>query len=314
VNQVLSKVKLALTLGTLITLMVGWAASNSAAAPSFFAQQNSMITAPIRFREDRNAGLLVNGWINGAGPFTFAIDTGAGLSLVSRDVVQRTKLTTTKSTRSIIGGLSQTAIASIGEARASQIALGVKTNLLPGKPLLTVVNALPAGVDGIFDPGDLFGDLAYSIDLPNRQILAFDSRTNGLNLNQVPKDGAIVKWVRQRGGNRPFVRLGDGRLALLDTGSGFGLAVSDKKPSSGSNHSQRNVNDLGGGLVQSRSINPLTVSIGSLVLRDVPTDLVVGAASDTPVILGRRALYPFKLTFDPITQLIAFEPTLRNVR
>jgi hypothetical protein len=294
--------------------MVGWAASNSVAAPSFFAQQNASIPSPIRFREDRNAGLLVTGWINGAGPFTLAVDTGAGLSLVSRDVVRRANLTTTKSTRNIIGGLSQAPITSTGEARGNQIALGIKTNLLPGKPLLTVVNSLPAGVDGILDPNDLFGDLAYSIDLPNRQILAFDSQTNGLNLNRIPKDGAIVRWVRQRGGNRPFVRLGDGRLALLDTGSGFGLAVSDKKASNGSNHTQRNVNDLGGGLVQSRSINPLTVSIGSLVLRDVPSDLVVGAASDTPIILGRRALYPFKLTFDPQAQLIAFEPTLRNAR
>jgi Aspartyl protease len=311
---VLSKAKLALTLGTLITLMVGWAASNSEAAPSFFSEQNATIPAPIRFREDRSAGLLVTGWINGAGPFTLAVDTGAGLSLISQDVVQRAKLTTMKSTRSIIGGLSQAPIASTGEARESQIALGVKTNVLPGRPILTVVNALPAGVDGILDPGDLFGDLAYSIDLPNRQILAFDSQTNGLDINRIPKDGAIVRWLRQRSGNRPFVRLGDGRLALLDTGSGFGLAVSDKKASNGSNHTQRSVNDLGGGVVQSRRINPLTVSIGSLVLRDVPTDLVLGAASDTPIILGRGALYPFKLTFDPNAQLIAFEPSQKNVR
>lgn len=311
---VLSKAKLALTLGTLVTLMVGWAVSKSEAAPSFFKQQNPTVPAPIRFREDRGAGLLVTGWINGTGPFTFAVDTGAGVSLISRDVVQRAKLTIAKSSKRIIGGLSQAPITSIGEARGSQIAIGVQTNLVPGKPLLTVVNALPAGVDGILDPTDLFGDLAYSIDLPNRQILAFDSRTNGLDLNQVPKDGAIVRWVRQRGGNRPFVRLGDGRLALLDTGSGFGLALSNKRPLNGSKQSQRNVNDLGGGTVQSRSINPMTVSIGALVLRDVPTDLVEGAASDTPIIIGRRALYPFKLTFDPQSQLIAFEPTLRNVR
>ena len=309
----LSKAKLALTLGTLITLMVGWAVSKSEAAPSFFAYQNPTIPAPIRFREDRSAGLLVTGWINGSGPFTFAVDTGAGVSLISRDVVQRAKLTIGKSSKSIIGGLSQAPITSIGEARSTQIAIGVQTNVVPGKPLLTIVNALPGGVDGILDPTDLFDDLAYSIDLPNRQILAFDSRTNGLNIKQTPKDGAIVRWVRQRGGNRPFVRLGDGRLALLDTGSGFGLAVSNKKAVRGSN-SQRNVNDLGGGTVQSSSINPLTVSIGSLVLRDVPTDLVEGAASDTPIIIGRRALYPFKLTFDPQAQLIAFEPTLRNVR
>jgi hypothetical protein len=308
---VLSKAKLALTLGTLITL-IGWAASISGAAPSSITTQ--LVPAPIRFREDKSAGLLVSGWINEAGPFTFAIDTGAGLSLISREVVQAARLTTTKSTKRIIGGLSQSPITSTGATRANQIALGVKTNLLPGKPELIVVSALPAGVDGVLDPTDIFAGLAYSIDLPNRQILAFDSKTNGLDLNKTPKDGVVVRWIRQRGENRPFVRLGDGRLALLDTGSGFGLAVSDGKLANDRNSRQRNGNDLGGGSVQSTPVQPLTVSIGSMVLRDVPTDLVTGAASDTPVIIGRRALYPFKLTFDPGTQLIAFEPTLRTAR
>ena len=294
--------------------MVGWAVSNAETAHSFLHEQTGAIPAPIRFREDRSAGLLVSGWINDAGPFTFAVDTGAGLSLVGRNVVQQAGLTSTPSTQKIIGGLSKSPIVSTGEARASQIALGTRANLLPGKPVLTVVSSLPAGVDGILAPNDLFEELAYSIDLPNRQILAFDSRVNGLDLNHLPKEGAVVRWVRQRGGNRPFVRLGDGRLALLDTGSGFGLAVSNNRAVKANKNTQRNVNDLGGGLVQSRSINPLTVSIGSLVLRDVPTDLVTGAASDTPIIIGRRALYPFKLTFDPAAQLIAFEPTSRNVR
>lgn len=309
----LSKAKLALTLGTLITLIVGWAVSLTEAAPSFLTTQAGIVPAPIRFRDDASAGLIVNGWVNGAGPFAFAIDTGAGLSLVSPGVVQKANLGIAKSTKKIMGGLSQAPIASTGEARPNQIALGTRTNLVPGKPVLTVVTTLPAGVDGILDPNELFGDLAYSIDLPNRQLLAFDSKTSGLDLNSVPKDGAIVRWVRQRGSDRPYVRLGDGRLALVDTGSGFGLAVTNKTTTSGSNHS-RHANDLGGGLVQSRRINPLTVSIGSLVLSDVPTDLLVGAASDTPIILGRRALYPFKLTFDPAAQLIAFEPTIRNVR
>jgi hypothetical protein len=33
-----------------------------------------------------------------------------------------------------------------------------------------------------------------------------------------------------------------------------------------------------------------------------------GVAPDTPIILGRRALFPFRITFDPATRLIAFEP------
>jgi len=161
------------------------------------------------------------------------------------------------------------------------------------------------------DPTDLFGTLAFSIDLPNRQLLAFDPRSNGLELTHPPKDGAIVRWIRTPGSNRPFVKLGDGRLALIDTGSGFGLAVTDPG-ANGRNHSNRAVTDLGGGAVQSRAVAPTTVSIGALVLRSVPTDLLTGVPSDTPLLIGRRALYPFKITFEPSSRLIIFEPTMRT--
>ena len=87
--------------------------------------------------------------------------------------------------------------------------------------------------------------------------------------------------------------------------------MNDSVGGTGSNHSQRVVSDLGGGAVQSRSLEPTTVNIGALVLRGVPTDLLIGVPVGTPVILGRRALYPFKITFDPKARLIAFEPTLK---
>ena len=40
----------------------------------------------VRFREEEGTGLLVKAWVNGAGPYTFAVDTGAGGSLLSRRV------------------------------------------------------------------------------------------------------------------------------------------------------------------------------------------------------------------------------------
>jgi hypothetical protein len=255
---------------------------------------------------------LVNGWINGAGPFTFAIDTGAGISIVNGGVAQKAGLRVTKSRQPIVGGLSKAPIASNEAARATDLAIGSKTNKVPGKPLLAIVNTLPPGLDGVLDPSDLFAHLAYSIDLPNRQLLAFDSRTNDVDLTRVPKDGAVVRWVRERSSARPFVRLGDGRLALIDTGSGFGLAVSDGVNRNVRNQHGRNVSDLGGGAVLSREVAPATVSIGALVLKEVPTDLLIGTAADTPVILGRRALYPFKLTFYPNANLIALEPAERR--
>ena len=315
----LSKAKLALALGTLIFMMIGWAVPLWGAAHfSAYSQgriqrpdPSLLALAPIRFREDRNAGLLVTGWINGAGPFTFAIDTGAGASIVNRKVAEVSRLRITKAKRALVGGLSTLRIASNEEARADKLALGTSSNILPSTPSLAIVQTLPRSIDGILDPTELFGSLAYSIDLPNRQLLAFEAKASGLDLSHSPRDGAVVRWVREADSERPFVRLGDGRLALLDTGSGFGLAVNQGVVSNSRNHGRREVGDLGGGAVQSREISPATITIGALVLRGVPTDLLIGVPSGTPLILGRRALDPFKITFDPAARLIAFEPTER---
>jgi hypothetical protein len=116
----------------------------------------------------------------------------------------------------------------------------------------------------------------------------------------------VVRWVREAGSDRPFVRLSDGRLALLDTGSRLGLALSQETRAAGSADT---IHDLGGGMIQTRRVAPQTVSIGTLVLNKVPTDLLTGVAPGTPIIIGRGALFPFKITFDPASRLIAFEPT-----
>ena len=305
--------KLAVALGTLTLLMFGWAVPPSGAAHSIVlqrAQTTPVALDPIRFREGQ-AGLIVTGWINGAGPFMFAIDTGAGASIVTDRVVSGARLAVSKSRRPLIGGLSSVAIKSDSEARPNSVSLGNINNTAPAKPLLAIVSTLPGGIDGILDPAELFAAMAYSVDLPNKQLLVFDAKANGLDLSHAPKEGAVVRWVQQGSSGRPFVRLGDGRLALIDTGSGLGLALNDSVRGTGSNHSQRGVSDLGGGTVQTRSLEPTTVNIGALVLRGVPTDVLIGVPSGTPVILGRRALYPFKITFDPKARLIAFEPTLK---
>src|SRR3954463_11736224 len=44
------------------------------------------LPSPIRFREVSGRGLLVSAWVNGAGPYTFAVDTGAGATILSRPV------------------------------------------------------------------------------------------------------------------------------------------------------------------------------------------------------------------------------------
>jgi hypothetical protein len=302
-----SKAKLALALG--ISFLNAWAVPLAGAAHISSSQhfQVSHSLRPIRFRDEGGAGLVVNGWLNGAGPFAFAIDTGADVSIVSSRVAQSAGLSVTKSKRPIVAGLSNAPIAANEEAFAKGLSIGSRDNTVPERPLLAVVPSLPGGIDGILNPSDVFGSLAYSIDLPNRQLLVFEPRTNGLEASRQPQDGAVVRWIREAGSNRPFVKLGDGRLALVDTGSGFGLAVREGTSSNGRNHSRR-TSDLGGGDVQSRELGPTTVSIGPLVLENIPTQILLGVPASTPVILGRRALHPFKITFDPVARLIAIEP------
>src|SRR3989442_15364239 len=43
---------------------------------------------PVLFREVSGRGLLIRTWINSQGPFTFAIDTGAGATLLSQRVAE----------------------------------------------------------------------------------------------------------------------------------------------------------------------------------------------------------------------------------
>jgi Aspartyl protease len=304
-----SKAKLAIALSTLCVAIVAWAVPIMGTAHQFLQREST--SSVIRLRDDKDHGLLVNGWINGAGPFVFVIDTGAGASLISGRVVDEARLQVTKSQTTLVGGLSSAPISTDQEARLNGLSLGQPDNRTPGRVVAAVVSSLPRGIDGVLDPTEVFPS-GYSVDLPNRELSQVSQR---LNLNNQPPEGAVVRWVREGGSHRPFVRLGDGSLALIDTGSGFGLALNERQvvsKSSDRSDKTRINHDLGGGRVQSRRISPQTVNIGALVLNGVPTDVLSGVAPGTPIILGRRALFPFKITFDPASRLIAFEPTERD--
>lgn len=301
----MSKAKLAIALSTLSVAIVAWAFPLRGIAHQRVQRLRAAdVVAPIRLKDERERGLLAEGWVNGAGPFVFVIDTGAGVSLINRNVVEEARLQLLKSRRTLVGGLSTAQIASNQETRISTLALGQRNNNVPGSFTAAVVANLPGGIDGVLDPTEVFRPYGYSIDIPNRELRVFDTR---LRVTDVPKDGAVVRWLREAGSERPFVRLGDGRLALIDTGSTLGFALNEPGRVEGSNHII--THDLGGGRLQSRRVAPQTINIGALVLNKVPTDVLTGVAPGTPIILGRGALFPFKITFDPSSRLIAFEPT-----
>ena len=307
--------KLSIALGVLAALV--WAVPAFGAALHFSISASSHVRSEflpriIRFRIDEERGLLISGWVNGRGPYLFALDTGAGVNLVSQQLVNSAGLKTTAARQTIIGGLSGSTTATNREANIQSLALGSPNGLIPGDKDAYVVASLPSGVDGILDPAQAFAPLGYSIDIPQRSLEITDTPEVSIGPRA---EGATVAWVVMGDSDRPFVKLGDGRLALIDTGSRFGLAVNSRQAIVVGRNQRRipiPTLDLGGGRITSRRVEPTTISIGELVLRRVPTDILSGVADDAPLILGRDALSPFSITFDPQRRLIAFAATERD--
>jgi hypothetical protein len=293
---------------------MAWAVPVSGTA-RFIVRARAELAAPrpARFRVERDRGLLITTWINGSGPYVFAVDTGAGMNLITQRVADESRLTIRTGRLTRLGGLSADNITSNREAVLTDISLGDRTNTLHATRTALVVASLPKGVDGILDPTDIYAPFGYSIDIPNGRIESFDASSS---IGQLTGEGATVAWVQKGELVRPFVRLGDGRLALVDTGSGFGLAVNGRDAvivgAGGQRQPAEAKRDVSGGFINSRRVAPTTISIGELVLRHVPTDILFGIDDDAPVILGRDVLQPFKISFDPQRRLIQFSTARRN--
>jgi hypothetical protein len=320
------RAKLSIALSALVGMVwavpkVGAAHLSSIPVPTE-VRSLAQLPLPARFRLEKESGLLLRVWLNGSGPYIFAIDTGAGLNVVTERVAAASRLPTRTVRPTVMGGLTAARISSNREAVISQMALGDRGNTLALEKTALIVPALAPGIDGILDPTDTYSPFGYSIDISNARIEAVDTNDNNAT-NAVRQksrssalEGAVVPWLRMGESNRPFVRLGDGRIALVDTGSGFGLAVSERNAVIIGRHRGREnsegIRDIGGGTVFSRRVSPSTISIGELVLRGIPTDILSHVEDDAPVILGRDALYPFKITFDPQRRLIEFVTSAEN--
>ena len=314
------RAKLFIALAALVAM--SWAVPSEGTARFIVraAPQRSLgaITAPLpaRLRVQKDRGLLLATWINGKGPYVFAVDTGAGMNLISQRVASELQLTIRNVRPTKLGGLSGVTTTSNREAVIDEIGLGERSNIIRSTRTALVVPFLPSGVDGILDPTDVFSPFGYSIDIPNGRIEPLLSSTTTDQPSQLTGEGATVPWLQNGDPSRPFVRLGDGRLALIDTGSSFGLAVNGRGavivgPRGERQRAQGN-RDIGGGSITSRRVAPTTISIGELVLRHVPTDILFGVDDDAPVILGRDVLYPFKITFDPQRRLIQFSASRKS--
>ncbi len=311
-----SKAKLLFAL-LLILATVGRAASSGAALSvaqntrqrvnGRAAVAEPRIPRPASFREVSGRGLIVRTWINSAGPFNFAIDTGAGATLLSPRVADEARVTIRSGRSTSIAGLSGASI-SARNASIQTVAIGDSENYLPAKGEAMVTSGLPADLDGVLDPTEVFSPLGYVIDLPQRELSAFDPQTTPIRKKDQPAEGAVVAWLREGHGRRPFVMLDNGDRALLDTGSSLGLAIRDSG-SSDRKAPAYDVRDIGGGQISARRVTAITITIGSLTLRRIPTDLVSGTEADAPMLLGLSALRPFRLSFDPVHRLIEIAPS-----
>jgi hypothetical protein len=264
------------------------------------------IPRPATFREVPGRGLLIRTWVNGAGPFSFAVDTGAGATLLSTRVVDEGQVQIRNGRRTSIAGLSGVPVSATA-ATIRTLAIGDSENYLPARGLAMITSGLPRDIDGVLDPTESFAPLGYVIDIPRHELSAFEPNELPLRIEEQPAEGAVVPWLRESHGRRPFVQLDNGDRALLDTGSSLGLAIKDRDPGART-ISGYAIRDVGGGRVSARRARPTTVAVGSLTLRNIPTDLISGAEVSAPVLLGLDALRPFRLRFDPVHRLIEITP------
>jgi predicted aspartyl protease len=266
-----------------------------------------------RLRQTRSHGLVVQTWVNGSGPYSFAVDTGAGSTILSERVASEARVTTLGGGVTILSGMSGASGAAGRRASVRSLAIGDEANLLPAQAAVIVTGVLPPDIDGVLDPTEAFWPLGYSIDMRRGELSAFDPRSTPLRAGDAPPGGAVVPWLFERGSRRPFVMLNGTGRALLDTGSEFGLAISETAArglgvSTVVGRDRGGVRDISGGRIMARRVVPATVRIGSLVLRSVPTDVLSGIVDGSPILLGRDALQPFYLSFDPLNKLILIAP------
>jgi predicted aspartyl protease len=258
--------------------------------------------------------LIATTWVNGVGSFDFVIDTGVGTTLISERVAQQANIQQGGGATVRIAGLSGIEQASGRKAVLGNVALGGPQNVLPGQVKAIVTNNLPPGVDGVLEPTDAYWPLGFAIDFPRSEISAFDPRAMPIRASDAPEDGAVVPWLYDGATRRPFVMLSNGRRALLDTGSAFGFAVSENVAHetgllSIEASENRAIRDIGGSSISSRRVSPATIAIGGITLRRVPTDILSGVESNAPILLGRDALRPFHIAFDPLHRLILIAPS-----
>ncbi len=214
-------------------LLVAIALSGVAHVPGCVAENGRFHGEPQQVNIPSGTAVLPTEWcgdfalvpvrINGQGPFTFLLDTGAGESIVTPALAARFSKDTFRIRRKT-GGASGRQVAvtkalSIDRLIAGPAEFhGFDAEVID---LTGVSDALGVALDGILGC-PLFEGMLLRIDFPNRTVQV---RTGTLDGEERDDQFKVA------GTQRPYVRVSFGKQAirvLVDTGSGNGLSLDDK--------------------------------------------------------------------------------------
>lgn len=159
--------------------------------------------------------------VNGAGPFSFLLDTGSSHTVVSSELVRRLGLPVVARARVVtpagveLGQVVRAELVSIGSASAS--------GLLPSVVSLAELRAAEPGVDGVIGQ-DFLQAFDYTVDYRQRR----------LRFTAEPEDES-VRVPLVRGGDRPLARLpgdaGEEPLLMVPDSGSQGFVIFERNGS-----------------------------------------------------------------------------------
>src|SRR3989475_7708816 len=121
---------------------------------------NERVTEPrssaphsVLFQEVSGRGLLIRTWINSQGPFNFAIDTGAGATLLSQRVAEEAGVNVSSGRTISVAGLSG-ALSPARQVSIQKLPTGDPRNYLPAKSGGVGDSGVPPDPAGSFVPAE----------------------------------------------------------------------------------------------------------------------------------------------------------------
>ena len=182
----------------------------------------------IRFDVDAAGQIRVQAFVNGQGPFVFALDTGSNVSSVGAGVAERLALPVVAKTdlKTSAGRKTQIVV------RLDRLAVGsaARNALLATVIEKAQLEAVGSGLDGVIGQDLLLG-FNYTLDYRNRRLdwgrteqdggarLAL-VRRNGRVLVELPQADRVLRFVPDSGAESfvIFERRGQAPLPLAETG------------------------------------------------------------------------------------------------